>query len=59
MKIGYADNIDKGLKTARCKIENMHLILHLLGMVLCENKPGYVRKQKFTKAHKAWNTKKN
>ena len=28
-------------------------------MLLCENKQSYARKQKFTKAHKARNTKKN
>ena len=33
--------------------------LHLLRTILCENKPGYSKKQKFTKAYKAWNTKKN
>ena len=27
--------------------------------ILCKNKPGYARKQKFTKAHKARDTKKN
>ena len=26
---------------------------------MCENKAGYAKKQKFTKAHKARNTKKN
>ena len=41
------------------KWKNIHLILHLLRTILCENKPGYARKQKFTKAHKARNTKKN
>ena len=30
-----------------------------LRMILCENKPGYARKQKFIKAYKARNTKKN
>ena len=27
--------------------------------ILCENKPGYAKKQKFTEAYKARNTKKN
>ena len=35
------------------------LQLHLLWTILCENKPGYAKKQKFTKAYKARNTKKN
>ena len=39
-------------------MENIHLILHLLLTILCENKPGYARKQKFTKAYKARKTKK-
>ena len=33
--------------------------LHLLQTILCENKPGYAKRQKFTKAYKARNTKKN
>ena len=33
--------------------------IHLLLTILCENKPGYAIKQKFTKAYKARNTKKN
>ena len=35
------------------KWKNIHLILHLLLTILCENKPGYARKQIFTKAYKA------
>ncbi len=30
----------------------------VLRMILCENKPGYARKQKFTKAYKVRKTKK-
>ena len=39
--------------------KNICLILHLLQTILCENKLGYARMQKFTKAYKARKTMKN
>ena len=52
MSYDYSENI-------LVKSKKIHLILHLLRTILCENKPGYARKQKFTKAYKARSTKKN
>ena len=39
-------------------MSKLNSFLHLLLTILCENKPDYARKQKFTKAYKARNTKK-
>ena len=36
-----------------------NLFLQLLLTILCENKPTYAKKHKFTKAYKARKTKKN